>query len=122
MESRAGAFTRSGADRLQDDAGRTLLGLSGPLRFPDGARLDPSGAVVVAGRAIDRIALPEGSCVRGGFLESAGVDASLVKEIEQYRNLWFKQMTLDLRDYFRRRFKVAAPVNVDKTGHVEVAE
>jgi flagellar basal body rod protein FlgG len=73
--TRDGAFTRERDGALRDDAGSVLLGERGPLRVPEGAEIDPSGAVRAGGRVVDRLPLPAGSSVHSGFLESAGVDA-----------------------------------------------
>lgn len=62
--TRAGAFVRETDGTLRDSAGRTLLGLHGPLHLAAGAAVDPR-----------TLGLPSGSRVRSGFLESAGVDA-----------------------------------------------
>ncbi len=74
-ETRDGAFVRERDGRLRDDAGRTLQGLRGPLAVPEGASVDERGRVVLGGRVVDRIALPEGSTLRAGFLEAANTDA-----------------------------------------------
>jgi flagellar basal-body rod protein FlgF len=73
--TRNGAFTRDRDGTLRDDAGGTLLGERGALDVPEGARIDANGAVRANGRVVDRIALPPGSSVHSGFLESANVDA-----------------------------------------------
>lgn len=76
--TRAGAFTRERDGTLRDPSGRVLLAAGGrALRVPEDARIDERGRVVVAGAAspVERIALPDGSSVRSGFLEGAGVDA-----------------------------------------------
>jgi flagellar basal-body rod protein FlgF len=73
--TRNGAFTRERDGILRNDSGDTLLGSNGPLRVPDGARIDTNGTVRANGRTIDRLPLPVGSRVHTGFLESANVDA-----------------------------------------------
>lgn len=74
-QTRAGAFSRDRFGRLADDRGRVLLGRSGALRVPQGARLEASGAVVRGGVVVDRLPLEPGTSVRAGFLESSNVDA-----------------------------------------------
>jgi flagellar basal-body rod protein FlgG len=73
--TRNGAFTRDAAGVLRDDAGGVLLGLHGVVRVPDGATIDASGRVILAGRQIDRVTSDREASVRTGYLESAGVDA-----------------------------------------------
>ncbi|MBV8374210.1 MAG: hypothetical protein JO302_01765 [Candidatus Eremiobacteraeota bacterium] len=73
--TRNGAFARRRNGTLTDLSGRVLLGMSGPLHVPIGARIDERGCVVAAGRTFDRIPLPAGSRVESGFLETAAVDA-----------------------------------------------
>jgi flagellar basal body rod protein FlgG len=73
--TRDGAFVRDRDGRLRDDAGRALQGRHGDLIVPAGASVDERGAVVVAGRVVDSIALPSASALRTGFLETANTDA-----------------------------------------------
>jgi flagellar basal-body rod protein FlgF len=73
--SRNGAFTRDRNGFLLDASGRTLLGKHGPVRLADNAAIDQRGAVMRDGVELDRLALPRGSSVRTGFLESSSVDA-----------------------------------------------
>ena len=73
--TRNGAFVWDRDGCLRDDAGRTLLGLRGPLRVPRGAAIDERGRVMLAGRQVDRIALPPGATLRSGYLEAANIDA-----------------------------------------------
>ena len=75
IETRDGAFTPDRDGVLRDDARRALLGERGLVRVVDGASIDAHGVVVVNGKESNRIALPQGSSVRSGFVESANVDA-----------------------------------------------
>jgi flagellar basal-body rod protein FlgF len=75
VATRDGAFTRERDGTLRDDAGRVLIGQRGVLHVPPDARVDALGSVIAGNRAIDRLALPRGSSVHSGFLESANVDA-----------------------------------------------
>ncbi|MBV8725793.1 MAG: flagellar hook-basal body complex protein [Candidatus Eremiobacteraeota bacterium] len=63
-ETRSGAFVRMAEGTLRDAAGRTLLGVHGPLKVSPGGRVDAAA-----------LGLPERSRVRRGFLETSGVDA-----------------------------------------------
>jgi flagellar basal-body rod protein FlgF len=84
---------------LTDARGNRVLGALGPARFPQGARIDESGRIFVAGTMIDRLRIvafdapcdsldsnlfaPPSGCVpkrsqaqvRSGYLEDSGVDA-----------------------------------------------
>jgi flagellar basal-body rod protein FlgF len=84
---------------LTDARGDRVLGALGPARFPQGARVDGSGHIVVAGTMTDRLRIvafdapcesveadrfdaPKGcvpqrshAAVRSGYLEDSGVDA-----------------------------------------------
>jgi flagellar basal-body rod protein FlgF len=73
--TRNGAFTREVDGSLRNDAGCALLGLRGPVRVPDGAKIDEVGRVMLGGKQIDRIVVGVGASVRTGFLESANVNA-----------------------------------------------
>lgn len=73
--TRDGAFVRGADLTLRNAQGETLLGTRGPLHFPDGAQVEEDGRITLAGRTLDRIALPPGSSLHTGFLEGAGVDA-----------------------------------------------
>ena len=75
VTSRDGAFARAADGTLRDRQGRVLLGVSGALRVPAGARIDDGGRVVRDGRVLDRMTLPSGTSLRAGFLEDSGVDA-----------------------------------------------
>jgi flagellar basal-body rod protein FlgF len=74
-ETRAGGFVRDADGRLRDSAGRTLLGLHGPLRVSAGARIDDRGRVLDGDRLVDALSIPSTGRLQSGFLESAGVDA-----------------------------------------------
>jgi flagellar basal body rod protein FlgG len=74
-ETRDGAFVRDRNGFLSDQRGRLVLGEHGPLSVPAAATFDPDGAVRDAGRVIGRLALPPGTSVRSGALESSSVDA-----------------------------------------------
>lgn len=103
--TRNGAFTRDRFERLVDDAGRVLLGSRGPICVPDGASIDTSGAVVRNGAVLNRIALPPGSSVRPGFLESSNVDAigEMVDVLTAQRSFEAAQKVLSAIDQTRER-------------------
>ena len=73
--TRAGAFERDRDGLLRDAAGRPLLGERGPLRVTADATIGADGSVREGGRTVDRIALPHGTTLRSGALESSNVDA-----------------------------------------------
>ncbi|MDP9018396.1 MAG: flagellar basal body protein [Candidatus Eremiobacteraeota bacterium] len=73
--TRNGSFSRDRFGALSDDAGRRLQGRHGALLVPEGATIALDGTVRKGGLAIDRIALPSGTTVRSGFLESSNVNA-----------------------------------------------
>lgn len=75
VSTRNGAFVRDRFARLVDDAGRALVGAHGTITVPDGASIEPGGAIVRNGVELNRIVLPSGSSVRSGFLEASNVDA-----------------------------------------------
>lgn len=103
--TRSGAFTRDRFLRLVDDAGRVLMGTRGPLRVPDGATIDANGTVTRNGAAIDRIALPDGSTIRTGFLEASNVDAigEMIDVLTAQRSFETAQKVLSAIDQTRER-------------------
>lgn len=103
--TRSGAFTRDRFSRLVDDAGRVLLGTRGPLCIPDGAIIDASGALTRNGVVLNRIALPNGSSVRTGFLEASNVDAigQMIDLLTAQRSFETAQKVLSSIDQTRER-------------------
>ncbi|HET9096375.1 MAG TPA: flagellar basal body rod C-terminal domain-containing protein, partial [Candidatus Baltobacteraceae bacterium] len=91
--------------RLVDDAGRVLLGTRGPLCVPDGAILDANGTVTRNGVVLNRIALPDGSSVRTGFLEASNVDAigQMIDVLTAQRSFETAQKVLSSIDQTRER-------------------
>ncbi len=73
--TRDGAFVRDRDGYLADGAGRRVRGEHGFLRVSDAATVDADGRVRDGERTIDRLALPRGTSVRSGALESSNVDA-----------------------------------------------
>ncbi|HET6895384.1 MAG TPA: flagellar basal body rod C-terminal domain-containing protein [Candidatus Baltobacteraceae bacterium] len=105
VSTRNGAFTRDRFSRLVDDAGRVLLGNRGPVRVPDGARIEENGSVTRNGIVLERIALPAGSSVRSGFLESSNVDAigEMIDVLTAQRSFESAQKVLSAIDQTRER-------------------
>ncbi|HKU68508.1 MAG TPA: flagellar basal body rod C-terminal domain-containing protein [Candidatus Baltobacteraceae bacterium] len=103
--TRSGAFTRDRFDRLVDDAGRVLLGARGPLCVPDGASIAADGTVSRNGVMLNRIAVPDGSSVRTGFLEGSNVDAigEMIDVLTAQRSFEAAQKVLSAIDQTRER-------------------
>lgn len=75
--TRAGSFVRERDGSLRDSQDRALVVNGRIVRVPEGTTVDERGALLPAGGGtpIARIALPAGSSIRSGFLESAAVNA-----------------------------------------------
>jgi flagellar basal body rod protein FlgG len=73
--TRAGAFVRDRDGYLGDGSGRRLHGVHGAIRVSNDATIEPDGTIRDGGRIVDRLALPRGTTVRSGALESSNVDA-----------------------------------------------
>lgn len=73
--SRDGRLSMTADGSLADIRGNRLLGALGPVRFPHGAHLEPSGRVLVDGRVVDTlrlVSLPADAIVADGPYASAG--------------------------------------------------
>lgn len=105
VSTRNGAFTRDRFARLVDDAGRVVIGMRGPIRVPDGARIGANGAITRNGVVLDRITLPAGSSVRSGFLEASNVDAigEMIDVLTAQRSFESAQKVLSAIDQSRER-------------------
>jgi flagellar hook-basal body protein len=103
--TRSGAFTRDRFFRLVDDAGRVLLGSRGPVCVPDGAAIAADGTVSRNGAVLNRIALPYGSHIQTGFLESSNVDAigEMIDVLSAQRSFETAQKVLSAIDQARER-------------------
>jgi flagellar basal body rod protein FlgG len=103
--TRGGAFKRDRFDRLVGDGGRVLLGTRGPVCVPDGATIDASGTVSRNGVVLNRIALPNGSSLRTGFLEGSNVDAidEMMDVLTAQRSFESAQKVLSAIDQTRER-------------------
>jgi flagellar basal body rod protein FlgG len=74
-ETRNGAFVRDRDGYLADQHGRRIGGRDGPIRLSESARVESDGTIRDAGRVVGQLALPAGTTVRSGALESSSVDA-----------------------------------------------
>lgn len=103
--TRSGAFIRDRFNRLADSSGRVLLGSRGPVCVPDGATIESDGSVTRDGATLNSIALPAGSSVRSGFLESANVDAigEMIDVLTAQRSFESAQKVLSAIDQTRER-------------------
>jgi len=73
--TRDGAFVRDRDGYLGDGSGHRLRGERGAIRVSPDATIDADGTIRDGGRIVDRLALPAGTTVRSGALESSNVDA-----------------------------------------------
>ena len=74
--SRDGRLTVTADRRLADVHGNNLLGSLGPVRFPRGARVEPSGRIIADGRLVDtlRLVAPTGRMSEAGpYLAMTGI-------------------------------------------------
>ena len=103
--TRSGAFRRDRFERLVDDGGRVLLGTRGPVCVPDGAVIAQDGTVSRNGTVLNRIALPNGSGLRSGFLEGPNVDAigEMIDVLTAQRSFETAQKVLSSIDQTRER-------------------
>lgn len=72
--SRDGRLSITSDGSLADIRGNKLLGALGPVHFPHGSRLEPSGRVIVDGRVVDTlrlVSLPSTDVVADGPYASA---------------------------------------------------
>jgi flagellar basal body rod protein FlgG len=100
-ETRSGAFVRAADGTLRDAAGRTLLGLRGPLRVASGAPVDPA-----------TLGLPAQSRLQSGFLETTGVDAiaQMIDVLAAERSFESAQKAVSAIDASREKAADAARV------------
>ena len=73
--TRDGAFVRDRDGYLVDARGAKLHGRCGPIRVSDDAEFEANGTIRDGGRIVDRLALPAGTTVQRGALETSNVDA-----------------------------------------------
>ena len=74
-ETRNGGFVRSRDGILTDGRGRPVLGEHGPIHLSGTATIAADGTIRDGARSVDRLALPPGTTLRSGALESSSVDA-----------------------------------------------
>lgn len=105
VATRNGAFERDRFGRLTDDRGRILVGTRGPVRIPDGAVIDSTGAITCNGKVVNRIALSTGATLHSGFLESSNVDAigEMIDVLTSQRSFETAQKVLSAIDQTRER-------------------
>ncbi len=72
--TRDGAFARDRDGYLTAADGARLHGACGALRVSEEATIAPDGTVRDGGRVVDRLALPPGTTVRSGAVETSNVD------------------------------------------------
>lgn len=103
--TRGGAFMRDRFERLCDERGRVVIGTRGPVLLPDGAHIEPGGAIVRNGTILNRIPLPPGSALRTGFLESSNVDTigEMIDVLTSQRSFETAQKVLEAIDKTRER-------------------
>jgi flagellar basal body rod protein FlgG len=99
--TRNGAFVRAGDGTLRDASGRTLQGSHGAIRLAPGGRVDARD-----------LALPPGSRLQSGFLETAGVDAiaEMVDVLAAERSFESAQKAVAAIDSSRQKSAEAARV------------
>ena len=104
--TRAGAFACDRNGYVVDLQGRTLVGANGGfVRLPRASAIEPDGAWRAGGNVVARIALPHGTTVRSGFLESSNVNAigEMVDLIDAQRAFETAQKTLVAIDETRSK-------------------
>ena len=72
--TRNGAFVRDRDGRLVDDRGRALRGACGVVHVSEHATIAADGTIRDGGRTVDRLALPAGTHVLSGALETSTVN------------------------------------------------
>lgn len=73
--TRGGAFLSDRDGFLCDDRGRRIRGTAGAVRVTPDTVIAPDGRVREGGRTVNRLALPAGSSIATGALETSNVDA-----------------------------------------------
>jgi flagellar basal-body rod protein FlgF len=104
--TRAGAFACDRDGYVVDALGRTLVGKDGSfVRLPRALAIDADGSWRTGGTIVAQIALPRGTSVRAGFLESSNVNAigEMVDVIDAQRAFESAQKTLVAIDETRSK-------------------
>lgn len=106
VETRSGQFSCDRDGFVVDAQGRTLVGKYGFVRLPVGAPpIDADGTWHSGGRVVAQLALPKGTTVRSGFLESSNVNSidEMINVIDAQRAFETAQKTLSAVDEARSR-------------------
>jgi flagellar basal-body rod protein FlgG len=105
QSTRSGAFLCDRQGYVVDLQGRTLVGKDGFVRLPRALAVQPDGTWRAGGRVVAEIALPRGTTVRSGFLESSNVDSigEMVDVIDAQRAFETAQKTLSALDETRSK-------------------
>jgi flagellar basal-body rod protein FlgG len=106
VQTRAGAFACDRNGYVVDAQGRALVADDGRLvRLERTGAIEPDGSWRAGGKVIARIALPRGTTVRSGFLESSNVNAigEMVDVIDAQRAFESAQKTLSAIDETRSK-------------------
>jgi flagellar basal-body rod protein FlgG len=104
--TRGGAFECDRNGYVVDAQGRTLIGKDGSfVRLPRALAIESDGTWRAGGRVVAQIALPRGTTVRSGFLESSNVNAigEMVDVIDAQRAFETAQKTLVAIDETRSK-------------------
>ncbi len=75
LTTRNGAFTSDRNGYLSDDRGRHLIGTNGPIAVGERTTIGADGVVRSGAHVVNRIALPPGSKIQTGALETSNVNA-----------------------------------------------
>ena len=75
VSTRGGSFERTPEGKLVDMQGRVLFGTCGAVILPEGASIEADGNVRSGGAIHNHLALPAGSRVQTGFIETSAVNA-----------------------------------------------
>ncbi|GAC1308927.1 MAG: flagellar basal body rod protein FlgF [Vulcanimicrobiaceae bacterium] len=103
--ARSGSYARSASGALADERGNALQGEHGAIAVSADATIDSRGVVRVAGNAVDRVRLHEGTTLQSGFLEGANVDSvgEMVDVLAAQRAFETAQKTLAAIDDERQK-------------------
>jgi flagellar basal-body rod protein FlgF len=106
VATRSGAFACDRDGYLVDVQGRSLVGKNGFVRLPgNAAPVESDGTWRVSGNAVAQLALPRGTTVRSGFLETSNVNSigEMVGVIDAQRAFETAQKTLVAIDETRSK-------------------
>ena len=106
QHTRIGTFMCDRDGYVVDFEGRTLVGGDGRfVRLPQALAVEPDGSWRAGGMTLAQLALPKGTTVRSGFLESSNVNAisEMVDVIDAQRAFETAQKTLAAIDETRSK-------------------